>query len=340
MMAPFMSCGARLAIFAVFTAAFFPQGGQNVIFALYLIGIVMAILTGFILQTSMLKGEPSPLVMELPTYHFPSMKTLCIHAWQRLRGFVDRAGRYIIPICVLIGALNSLNIDGSMNAGDGDTHSILSWIGHYATFIFQPMGLRPENWPATVGLVTGVLAKEVVVGTLNTLYSQVGHLAAAGADTFSFMAGIKSALYSVPENLSHLGSAFSNPILASAPMDDVNQGVYGLMYQKFDGKAGAFAYLLFVLLYFPCVSTTAAIVRELHRGWAVFSALWMAGVAYATAVVFYQAATWARHPWSSSLWIAGMVGAVFTMIFAIRWYAGRDVKEVDVADMETAGGRV
>lgn len=340
MMAPFMSCGARLAIFAVFTAAFFPQGGQNVIFALYLIGIAMAVLTGFILQTSMLKGEPSPLVMELPTYHFPSLKTLFIHAWQRLRGFVDRAGRYIVPICVLIGALNSLNIDGTMNAGDGDAHSVLSWIGQYATIIFQPMGLSPDNWPATVGLVTGVLAKEVVVGTLNTLYSQVGHLAAAGADSFSFIAGMKSALYSVPENLSHIGSAFSNPILASAPMDDVNQGVYGLMYQKFDGKAGAFAYLLFVLLYFPCVSTTAAIVRELHRGWAVFSALWMAGVAYATAVVFYQAAIWSRHPWSSSLWIAGMVGAFFTTIFAIRWYAGRARKAVNVADMEAAGGRV
>lgn len=339
MMAPFMSCGARLAIFAVFTAAFFPQGGQNVIFALYLIGIAMAILTGFILRTTVLKGEPSPLVMELPTYHLPGMKTLMLHAWQRLKGFVDRAGRYIVPICVLIGVLNSLNIDGTMNTGDGDAHSLLSLVGQYATVIFHPMGLQSDNWPATVGLVTGVLAKEVVVGTLNTLYSQVGHLAAGGVDSFNFIAGMKSAFLSIPENLAQISDAFSNPVLATAPIDNVNQGVYGLMYQKFDGKAGAFAYLLFVLLYFPCISTTAAIVRELHRGWAVFSAVWMAGVAYATAVVFYQAATWARHPWSSSLWISSMLGAFLTMIVVIRWHANRDARPVELPDMETAGGR-
>ena len=244
MMSPFMSCGARLAIFAVFTTAFFPRGGQNVIFALYLIGIAMAVLTGFILRTTVLKGEPSPLVMELPTYHVPGLKTLFIHAWQRLRGFVIRAGRLIVPICILIGALNSLNIDGTMNTGEGDAHSLLSLVGQYATVIFQPMGLSVDNWPATVGLVTGILAKEVVVGTLNTLYSQIGHFAAGGADGFSFMAGMSDALNSIPQNLAQIGGAFSNPVLATAPIDNVNQGVYGLMYQKFDGQAGAFAYFI------------------------------------------------------------------------------------------------
>jgi len=325
MMSPFMSCGARLAIYAVFTAAFFPRGGQNVVFALYVIGILMAIFTGFILRTSVLKGEASPFVMELPPYHLPRMKTLMLHAWQRLKGFVYRAGRLIVPICVLIGVLNSLNIDGTMNTGDGDAQSILSWIGRYATVIFAPMGMQVDNWPATVGLVTGILAKEVVVGTLNTLYTQMGHFVSANSgDAFSLWAGLQEAFKSIPENLSQLSSAFSNPVLAKAPIHSVNQGVYGLMYQQFDGQIGAFAYLLFVLLYFPCISTTAVMLRELHRGWSVFSAIWMTGVAYCTAVLFYQAATFVRHPYSSVIWMMSIIAVFSLTIIGTRWFAARD----------------
>lgn len=320
MMSPFMSCGARLAIYAIFTAAFFPRGGQNVVFALYLIGIVMAVLTGFILRQTVLKGDPAPLVMELPAYHWPSFKTLALHAWQRLKAFVYRAGKLIVPICVLIGALNSLNIDGTM--GDGDANSLLAMVGRYATPVFAPMGIHNDNWPATVGLVTGILAKEVVVGTLNTLYSQMAHLdAAASVTSFHFWSGLMEAVRSVPENFAQLASALSNPVLAKAPIDPVSQGVYGLMYQKFDGKIGAFAYLLFVLLYFPCVSTTAVMLRELHRGWSIFSVCWMTGVAYAVAVIFYQAATWRQHPLSSFLWVLGMSSLFLGTVAVIRWYA-------------------
>lgn len=290
MMAPFMSCGARLAIFAVFTAAFFPRGGQNIIFALYMIGIGIAILTAFLLRVSVLKGEPSPLVMELPPYHMPRISSLCLHAWQRLKAFVFRAGFLIVPICVLIGALNAINLDGTMNTGDADARSLLSVVGQAVTPIFSPMGIHADNWPATVGLVTGVLAKEVVVGTLNTLYSQVGHLTnVADAGSFQLWAGLTEAVKSIPQNLTQqLSGVFGNPLLAQAPFSTLNQGVTGLMYEKFDGQIGAFAYLLFILLYFPCVSTMAVMMRELHRGWSFFSAAWMTGVAYGTAVLFIK----------------------------------------------------
>lgn len=324
MMAPFMSCGARLAIYAVFTAAFFPHGGQNIVFALYIIGILMAVLTGFILRHTLLKGDPSPLVMELPAYHVPHLKTLLLHAWQRLQGFVFRAGKLIVPICILIGTLNSFNLDGTINAGEADTHSLLSLLGQWMTPLFTPMGISANNWPATVGLLTGVLAKEVVVGTLNTLYTQMGHFVPGAAAGFSVWGGLQQAFQSIPHNLSQLGSAFANPVLAQAPMGTVNQGVYGLMYQQFDGQVGAFAYLLFVLLYFPCVSTTAAMLRELHRGWAIFSAIWMAGIAYGAAVFFYQAATLSRHPFSSLMWIIGILTTFFGTIAFIRWYANRE----------------
>lgn len=320
MMAPFMSCGARLAIFAIFTAAFFPHNGQNVIFALYLIGIAIAVLTGFLLRETVLQGEPAPLIMELPTYHLPKFKALMLHTWHRLKGFILRAGRLIVPICMIIGVLNTLNVDGSLNNGEGDVNSLLSQLGLWLTPLFSPMGIRPENWPATVGLITGILAKEVVIGTLNSIYSQVGHLqgdiVAAGA--FHLGDQLLEALQSIPTNLIALKDALINPVLAKAPIDPVTQGVYGLMVQKFDGTHGAFAYLLFVLLYVPCVSTTAAILRELNRNWAIFSAIWMTGIAYGLAVGFYQAATFFEHPISSGAWLAGICAAFFMTIFTMR----------------------
>ena len=103
----------------------------------------------------------------------------------------------------------------------------------------------------------------------------------------------------------------------------MDQAVYGVMYQQFDGQIGAFAYLLFVLLYFPCISTMAAMVRELHRGWAVFSACWSTGVAYAVAVVFYQIATFASHPLAASVWVALMSTGFFGTIAVVHYIANR-----------------
>lgn len=326
MMAPFMSCGARLAIFAIFTAAFFPHNGQNIIFALYLIGIAIAVLTGFLLRETVLRGDPSPLIMELPAYHLPQLKTLFLQAWHKLKSFVFRAGRLIVPICMIIGILNTLNMDGTINDGEGDVNSLLSQLGHMLTPLFAPMGISADNWPATVGLVTGILAKEVVIGTLNSIYAQVGHLAEGSDAVFHLGAQLLLALKSIPENLVALKDAFSNPVLAKAPIDPVTQGVYGLMAQKFDGTRGAFAYLLFVLLYVPCVSTTAAIMRELDRNWAVFSAIWMTGVAYGIAVGFYQLASFSEHPFSSTLWIGGIVASFLLTIITMRIYANYSEK--------------
>lgn len=318
MMSPFMSCGARLAIYAVFTAAFFPVGGQNVVFALYLIGIIMAMLTGLLLRKTLLKGEPAPLIMELPAYHVPHVKTLALHAWQRLKGFVFRAGKLIVPICVLIGVLNSLNVNGVINSGEGDTHSVLSLLGQWFTPIFAPMGIHQDNWPATVGLMTGVLAKEVVIGTLNSLYSQLGQLTSSSTEIFNFWGGLHDALISIPNNLAQLGSSLGNPVLAKAPVHTLSQNVYGLMYEKFDGQLGAMAYLLFVLLYFPCVSTIATMARELNRGWAWFSVIWSTIVAYGAAVGFYQLTTVLRHPMESLLWVVGIVLVFVTIVIIMR----------------------
>lgn len=325
MMMPFMSCGARLAIFSVFASAFFPQGGQNIIFILYLSGILVAVLTGVVLRKTLLTGEPAPLVMELPPYHMPRMRALSLHAWSRLKGFLVRAGRVIVPVCVLIGALNAISINGTLMQSHKTARqqSVLSVIGESATPIFAPMGLKKDNWPATVGLATGILAKEVVVGTLNTLYSQVGHLTHQAAAHFDLWGGLKAAVLSIPQNLIGLKDALSNPFKAAQAPVDVDHAVFGVMYQYFNGKAGAFAYLLFILLYFPCVATMAVMRRELNRGWATFSVVWSSVLAYGLATIVYQLLTITINPARSLAWIVGVLGVFCCVFFGLKSVSGR-----------------
>ena len=312
MMMPFMSCGARLAIFSVFASAFFPQHGAGIIFILYVLGIVVAVLSGLALRKTLLQGKPAPLVMELPPYHIPRFSVLSRHAWHRLKGFVWRAGKYIVPICVLMGILNSISVQGQ---------SLLSQVGRTITPLFAPMGISQENWPATVGLATGVLAKEVVVGTLNALYSH--SIPTEENKIFHFWGDLKTALLSIPQNLAQLGGAVKNPILASEPSHDMTVSAYGMMSERFGGKAAAFAYLLFVLLYFPCISTMAAMRREVGAEWAYFSVGWSTGLAYALAVIAYQALTLWQHPMSSWLWISTLLGVLLVTVVIMRWYAYR-----------------
>jgi ferrous iron transport protein B len=321
MMMPFMSCGARLAIFAVFAAAFFPNGGASIIFALYIIGIVVAVLTGLLLRKTALPGDPAPLVMELPPYHLPQLKSLLRHAWQRLKKFLTKAGRFIVPICVLISGLNAINIHGELIKNNHSQHSILSTVGKTITPVFTPMGIKQENWPATVGLMTGVLAKEVVVATLNSLYMQVGHFATQAGSQFDVWRGLKAAVMSVPQNLRCLGAAFANPLKANEAPHDMNHQVFGLMYHYFAGKAGAFAYLLFILLYFPCVSTLAVMRREVGQRWAYFSVLWSTGSAYCLSVLCYQLLTIELHPVLGLMWLVGILLLLSMTVIGMRVYS-------------------
>lgn len=297
MMMPFMSCGARLAIFSVFASAFFPKGGAIIIFCLYLIGILVAVLSGLVLRKTVFFGKPAPLIMELPPYHIPRVDSLWRHMWQRLKNFLFRAGRYIIFICVIIGILNSVTVKGKL-VQEPNQESLLSAVGRAATPLFLPLGIKEENWPATVGLTTGILAKEVVVGTLNSLYSEQGHLTQRTDSQFNFWDGLADSVKSIPKNLNRLSDFFKNPIAANEAPHKMNKKAYGVIYQQFSGDTAAvFSYLLFILLYFPCVSTMAVIRREVGRKWALFSVFWSTGLAYLLAVICYQLLTVAHHPW-------------------------------------------
>ena len=187
---PFMSCGARLPVYALFAAAFFGKMAGTVVFLLYLAGVLFAVAYGLFLKKSLFQGQASNFVMELPPYHLPKFKSLMIHCWQRLRDYIWRAGKVITLAVAVLGFLNSFGIvekavdenaptnepaGFEFTAGNGDSeNSLLSVIGKAITPVFEPFGVEKENWPASVSLFTGLLAKEAVIGTMNSLYSMAG----------------------------------------------------------------------------------------------------------------------------------------------------------------------
>ncbi len=341
-MAPFMSCGARLPVYALFAAAFFPVGGQNVVFGLYLIGIALAVLTGLALKTTILQGQTAPFVMELPPYHVPTVKGVLLRTWDRTKTFMFRAGKIIVPMVLVLNVLNAVGTDGSFDNEDSDK-SMLSEVGRHIAPAFSPLGLDEDNWPAAVGIFTGVLAKEAVVGTLDSLYSAmaeqeerpgVGQIV-EGQEVdsgFELWGGLAEAFATIPANLLDGLGAWVDPlglgigdvsdIETAAGEQEVAAGTFGAMQARFDGAAGAFAYLLFVLLYFPCVAALAAVYRETSTGWALFIAGWTTGLAYMVASIFYQAAVFTRHPGFSMAWIAGML-ALFVGVLLMLRYWGR-----------------
>ncbi len=341
MMNPFMSCSARLAVYALFCGAFFQVGGQNMVLGLYLIGILAAVLTGLILKNTILQGEAAPFVMELPPYHIPKLKGVLLRTWDRLKAFITKAGIAIVIMVVILGFMGSVGTDGSFGK-DNSKDSILSAVGRAATPVFTPMGITQENWPATVGLLTGVFAKEVMVGTLDSLYTQLAdeQKAASGEPEkeaeFSFWGNIGKAFFSIPENLTKLPGQIFDPLgLSSTNIADqktaaADQGIsgstYGQMSQRFGSNKAAFAYLLFVLLYFPCVSATAALYRETNLGWTVFAGLWTTGVAYFTAVGYYQIATFSEHPDSSLICIVRLIIAMGLTLAALKLAGGKRAK--------------
>ena len=197
-MAPFMSCGARLPVYALFGAAFFGARSGLMIFAIYLSGFMLAILTGRLLKGTLFRGEFSHFVMELPPYHLPRFANIMSRTWNRLRVFILRAGRAIVIAVLVLSFFNSLGVDGSFG-NEGDRTSVLAAAGEAVTPIFEPMGIEKENWPAIAGLITGLFAKETIVGTLSGLYGQMSAAEGGKEESFSLGAAFIRALASIPE---------------------------------------------------------------------------------------------------------------------------------------------
>ncbi|WP_281645473.1 Fe(2+) transporter permease subunit FeoB [Parendozoicomonas sp. Alg238-R29] len=329
LMNPFMSCGARLPVYALFAVVFFPDSGQNIVFALYLTGIAVAVITGLIMKHTLLPGEATPFVMELPRYHLPAFRGILLRTWDRLKSFIVRAGKTIVIVVAVLGVLNSLGTDGSFG-NENTERSVLSHIGQAITPVFAPMGMEQENWPAAVGLFTGLFAKEAVVGTLDSLYSNMSE-EGGGAHEFDLMAGVNEALATIPENLAGIAGALADPLSLNVGTTDnveeaaeeqgVSVGTYETMRTQFKSEASAFAYLLMVLLYAPCVAAMGAVNREAGRSWMWLVGAWSTYAGYTVASSYYQIVTFSQHPGSSASWLT-VFGLIFVGVLVVLRKAG------------------
>lgn len=237
MLTPFMSCGAKLPVYALFAGVFFPGYAGLVTISLYVLGIVMAIVAGFILKKTVFRGVSSGFVLELPTYRMPSFKGTVRNLLTRAKDFLTKAGTIIFLMSILIWLLQ--NFTPTLAVAESSSDSILGHLGKLIAPVFTPLGFG--FWEAAVSLLAGLVAKEAVVSTMSVLF-------ATGGD-----------------------SAMLSTLLASAftPLS-------------------AYCFLVFTLLYVPCMSAFATIKREMGSWrWALGSAAFQTGLAWLTAFVIY-----------------------------------------------------
>lgn len=232
---PFMSCSARLHIYLTFTAIFFSNNQGTIVFSIYVIGIVAAIIMARFFKSTILKGEPSPFVLELPPYRVPSMKETFRFAGTKSLMFLKRAGTIIFLVVVVIWALASF----PSGVEYGSKESYAGIIGSAVAPLMSPMGF--DQWETGVALIMGGLAKEVVVGTYQTLFGE--------------------------GNLELTLSEYFTPL-------------------------SAYAFMLFTLLYMPCVAVFGTIWREAGAKWAFFTAIYTTGFAYIVAIIVFQVGRW------------------------------------------------
>ncbi|MBF6057798.1 MULTISPECIES: Fe(2+) transporter permease subunit FeoB [Thiomicrorhabdus] len=331
MMTPFMSCSARLTVYVMFATAFFSDNAALLVFSLYLTGILAAVLTALMLKKTLLPGEAPPLLMELPIYHKPAAINVLQHTRNKLKGFILDAGKVIVLVVLALNFFNSLGTDGTFGHENQPT-SLLSTAAKTLTPVVEPLGISEENWPATVGLITGLLAKEVVVGSLDALYQNESDQA-VDHQSYDFIGALSEAVMTIPENISSIFSDLTDPLglqslenvedkIAVAEEQGFTPSTLDKMAHYFDGSIGAYAYLLLILLYFPCVATFGAIKQELGWRWALYSGSWSMFLGFSVAIAFYQAATFNQHPQSSATWILAIL-ATFLLQFLVLKRVGK-----------------
>ena len=325
---PFMSCGARLPVYALFGAAFFGKSAGSLVFGIYMVGIVIALLYGLLLRKTLFVGKESTFIMELPPYHLPKFRNLFRHAWLRLREFIFRAGKIVLIMVTVLGFMGSIGTDGSFG-NDNNEKSVLSVVGSAITPVFEPFGVEKDNWPASVALFTGLFAKEAIVGTLNSLYSiedQAGADAAEGEekeDGFSLKATAKEAFVSIPVNLSEVFGKLLNPLgvedaieeSGDAENEDVASAMKGMRAHFSLGKFQVFAYLLFILLYVPCLAALGTAFRELGRYYGTLMVVFQTIIGWSLSVLFFQLTVG-----GSALWIsvsAALLAAVVVTLLIL-----------------------
>ena len=308
---PFMSCGARMPVYAIFAMAFFQRSGNLVIFALYLIGGILAILSGLVLHRTLLRGEAAAFVMELPPYHVPALRGCLEHVWANLKSFLTRAGQVIVLIAMLLSLGKAV-----LDRVSGDAERANEWRTSAAramTVTLRPMGVSEENWPAAAGLLAGLMAKEAIVGTLEVLYAHEDD--AHGDAPFVLGQALKDAAkrlvaaYKSGGGVVVAGCAEQQGCVGPQECSVHCGGLLNALRDHFDSRAAAFAYLLFVLIYSPCLAALIVLAREAGWRWMLFAVTYQTLLAWMVATVFYQLATFAEAPLHAMLWVGGVAVA-------------------------------
>ena len=187
MITPFMSCGAKLPIYLMFAATLFAGYNQTlIIYSVYMIGIVVAVIGALILSNTLFKGETSNFIMELPQYRIPTLRSVLIHAWEKVKGFAIKAGTIILGSTILIWFLSSFNFSGMCEMDE----SILASIGRGIQWIFTPLGFG--EWRASVAVVTGWIAKENIVSTFGVLFGAADAVSEAAAQGTAALPGLSA----------------------------------------------------------------------------------------------------------------------------------------------------
>ena len=243
MLVPFMSCSARLPVYGLISAAFFPRYSGLVVFSLYVIGLLFAIVSGIVLKKTIFQGEPAAFVLELPPYRLPTLKNCLMHVWEKVRGFLVKAGTLILAMSVVLWFLQSFGWSGGVVMVEDAGTSFLGAIGGFIAPILAPLGFG--TWQAAVALLTGLVAKEAVVSSMSLFYG--------------FSVGASGAVVATA-----LSGTFATPV-------------------------AAYAFLVFVLLYVPCVAAVSTIRKEMNSArWTLRSVAWQLGAAYLGSFLVYQ----------------------------------------------------
>ncbi|MBJ6723893.1 ferrous iron transport protein B [Geomonas sp. Red875] len=282
---PLMSCGARLPVYVVFTGAFFPRSSGTVIWSLYVMGIALAIVMGLIFKKTLFRGEAPMFIMELPPYRMPSLHSLCVHTWEKGKHFLIKAGTYIFAVSVLVWFL--LNLPwGVENRKD----SYLGQAGQVMAPALAPLGFG--TWQAASSLITGVIAKEIVVGTMGEIYAPKKE--EAKQEFKPFGEEVKEVAVSFGkacrESVSNVVSTFGITSLDTQEKEE-RSALKGMVLKTFTPLT-AYAFMAFVLLYMPCMVVAFA-MRQEFNGWKWFGVAfaYQTVLAWGMACLIYQGGT-------------------------------------------------
>ncbi len=340
-MAPFMSCGARLPVYALFGAALFGVHSGLAVFLIYLTGVSVAIFTGFLLRNTLFKGATSTFVMDLPLYHCPKLRNVLFSAWIRLNLFLRRAGLVMIVAVTVLSFFNSASLEsGGLTLGIEDPQdSLLAYAGRGVAPLLTPLGVEETNWPAVVALFAGLFAKEAIIGSLNSLYaSMAGSLDEEEEEVIAVLPTLKEAVQSIGGNfmdtlgtLDLLGVGLTTKSQEEIGEEvEADEVVFNRIAQNFTPFSG-FAYLLFVLMYFPCLAVVGAARQEMGGGFALVLVMYATLVAWALATLFYQLVE-GRNP----LFI-GVSLSVFALLYLLLRLLGHKMEREEATSLADPG---